>query len=130
MSSGAGLAEETKLKAVGSKPGVTEQRGARLCCLQLPFSSSECLNEIMEAGDLVQRLAGCAAGVGLGSNEPRERGAVHKRVRPPLRVLVRELRCLHFRVHEGADRRSVQTGCAPAGSQESQPRLLCAESVA
>src|SRR6266508_421711 len=37
---------------------------------------------------------------------------------------------LRSRVHEGADRRSMQTGCAPACSQESRARLLCAESVA
>ena len=37
---------------------------------------------------------------------------------------------LRSRVHEGADRRSMQTGRAPACSQESRARLLCAESVA
>src|SRR5215813_245489 len=37
---------------------------------------------------------------------------------------------LRSRVHEGADRLSMQTGCAPACSQESRARLLCAESVA
>src|SRR5215510_9117758 len=37
---------------------------------------------------------------------------------------------LRSRVHEGADRLSMQTGCAPACSRESRARLLCAESAA
>jgi hypothetical protein len=52
--------------------------------MQLPFSSSERLNEIIQTADLVESLAGITSRVELGSDKAREAGRASLLRRLPL----------------------------------------------